>query len=100
MVVLAMMGKMPLGTTCRKRIDRRLSPMASAERTKVRCRRLMACARMSFALPTQLVRPMTTMTLNRPLPNSATTMSTRKNVGIIMNTLISSPRIASVTPPK
>ena len=43
---------------------------------------------------------MTIMTLTMLLPNSAMIINSRKNVGIIMNTLISSERTRSTLPPR
>ena len=40
------------------------------------------------------------MTLTMLLPNSAMIINSRKNVGIIMNTLISSERTRSTLPPR
>ena len=68
--------------------------------TNVRSRRDSAWARISFALPGQLVSPMTIMTFVMELPNSAITSRTRKNVGIIRNALMLSEMTISVFPPK
>ena len=77
-----------------------LSPRAVAAFTKVRSRSESAWARMRRALLGQVVRPMQSMTLTMLLPKSATMSNTRKNEGIIMNTLITSESTASTLPPK
>lgn len=75
------------------------SPRASALLTNTRSLRLMACTRMSLALPGQLVRPMIIITLVMLLPKSATVISTRKKVGSMRKMLMSSLITLSVCPP-
>ena len=81
-------------------VSSKLSPMDSADLMKVRSFRLSAWARISLALLTQLVRPMTIITFTMPEPKSATTIRTRKKVGIIMKMLMKPPKIMSTLPPK
>ena len=76
-----------------------LSPMATALLTKVRSLMDMACTRIMRALLGQEVRPITNMTFTMLEPNIATIISTRKNEGIIRNTLMTSLITLSSLPP-
>ena len=99
MVVFAMIGKIPLGSTCLIRMEKRLSPIAMQLRMKVRSRMALACARISLALPTHEVSPMTIMTLYMELPKVAMINRMRKKVGSIRKMFMTSLSILSAMPP-